>query len=216
MLVKYVAVPVKRTPKKVEVTLSRVTPVRKNVIKLNARVADIPADEITAAEEIAVVDETAATASEDNLDGIVPVYEFVAEDDYSDSEDSPEEESTVSAADVDADFEELENDLISQISDLEKADSDEDSVSDTELPGDDSIIQRHFVRNDTGELFESDNESAEGHEVACYDNTGKLKRACGVIRKGSSPLTSPADDNDEDDDDGFSQAVSDMFSFSND
>ena len=214
MLVKCVAVPKERTAKKVEVILSRVSPAKKNVIKLNARVAESALEEyedifaFDIAEDYDEVD--------DNLDGIVPIEEYHAdEDSEADAESTEEvsaedilnlltddeEDSEVSIYDVDADLEELENDLRNQLG--ETAD---DEYEDSSEPIDSSIIQRHFVRDNDGALYESDSEDAEGHEVACYDNLGKLKRACGVIKKGQ-----PLFEKEPDVDDIYSRAVADMF-----
>ncbi len=207
MLVKCIAVPRERTPKKVEVILSRIVPAQKNTVKLNVRVAQ---------QEVFVEETISAQAPEipeadDNLSGIIPSEGF-----YTDADDividdvdelteiffeetdeiTADDEPEVSISEINADFEELENDLRYQLGD--------DEIDDEEVmdESEDAIIQRHFVRNDTGELFASDSESADGHEVACYDNTGKLKRACGVIRKNQHLET---------EDDVYSAAVHDMF-----
>lgn len=207
MLVKCIAVPRERTPKKVEVILSRIVPAQKNTVKLNVRVAQ---------QEVFVEETISAPAPEipeadDNLSGIMPSEGFYTDDDDIVIDDVDElteiffeetdeimanDEPEVSISEINADFEELENDLRYQLGD--------DEIDDEEVmdESEDAIIQRHFVRNDTGELFASDSESADGHEVACYDNTGKLKRACGVIRK-NQPL--------ETEDDVYSAAVHDMF-----
>lgn len=217
MLVKCVAVPKERTAKKVEVILSRVSPSKKNVIKLNARIAAPALEEY---EDIFSFD-IAEGFDEvgDNLDGIVPIEEYYAEEHseaaaeeteevsaeeiftlFSDS-DEESDGAEVSIYDVDADLEELENDFRNQLGDV----ADDEYEADSEI-SDNSIVQRHFVRADDGALYESDSEDAEGHEVACYDNLGKLKRACGVIKKGQ-----PLFQKEPDIDDVYSRAVADMF-----
>ncbi len=224
MLVKCVAVPRERTPKKVEVILARALPSKKNVIKLNARVAE---SDVYESEDI-FTEDMCFDESSDNLNGIIPVDEYLASD--SDNYENDIDELTdiffEEADDLEAEMNASESfvddapsaeDISSMISELN---SDIDAIEydlmeqlegiSDESDSDESIIQRHFMRNDDGDLYESDSENADGHEVACYDNEGKLKRACGVIRKGQ-PMISP-----ESDDDIFGIAAADMFSFSED
>ncbi len=216
MLVKCVAVPRERTPKKVEVILTRINPSRKNVVRLSARIAEPvlcePAD-------IFVSDSFDSELENDNLNGIIPIDEYYCEDQtdadrytndlneltdiFFEEADDIESEITDSAevdissmiSELNYDIDAIESDLLTQFDD---ADNDPKS-------SDESIIQRHFIRDDTGKLYESDRENADGHEVACYDNAGKLKRACGVIRKGT-PSIIP-----ESDDDIYGMAAADMF-----
>ncbi len=208
MLVKCIAVHNERTPKKVEVILSRVIPAQKNVVKINARIARLAVDEsiddviddVIETDETAVEDviDTAVEDISDNLEGITPVIEY-----YTASDD---DDVSVSEPEDDIDIEDLENDLLSLITSDLGEEYDEPAEEEAVPERDDEIIQRHFIRGDTGELFMSDSEeAADGHEVACYDNEGKLKRACGVIRKGSPAALV------EDNDDVFSRAVNDMF-----
>lgn len=221
MLVKCVAVPKKRTPKKVEVILSRIPSAKKNVVKLNARVAEPAVNEY----ENIFSDDITYDEVSDNLNGIIPVDEYYSEDSHENDIDeltdiffeeaddleaemnTPESfpEETPSAEDISSMISELSSDIDAIESDLLQ--QMEDIGDETDVP-DESIIQRHFIRDDTGELFESSSEYADGHEVACYDNEGKLKRACGVIRKVQS-IIAP-----ESDDDVFGIAAADMFSAS--
>ncbi len=232
MLVKCIAVPKERTPKKVEVTLSRIPSQKKNTVRLNVRIAEPCLEE---PEEPFVEDIFDTPIEDDNLSGIIPVSEIhdaeeaeseetfdisdifcdedeEASDEPVDAEDifsafAERADDEVSISEINADFEELENDLRNQLGEDEVEENDEPEMF--RFARDEGIVQRHFVRDDSGELYESDSESAEGHEVACYDNMGKLTRACGIIRKGQPIFKEPETD------DVFSRAVSDMFSDSN-
>ncbi len=228
MLVKCIAVPKERTPKKVEVILTKALPERKNVIRLNARVAEPVVAEY---ENIFVSDMTFDEAN-DNLNGIIPVDEYYASESESEAshendideltdiffEEADDLEAEISSAEAFPDSTPSAEDISSMISelnsDIDAIESDLleqiEGISDDNV-SDESIVQRHFIRNDSGELYESDCvDEADGHEVACYDNEGRLKRACGVIRKGQS-IIAP-----ESDDDVFGMAAADMFSASED
>ncbi len=234
MLVKCFPVPNERTPKKVEVTLGRVSEHRKNTVRLNVRIAGSLCED---SENPPVEEAVSDPIQDDNLSGIIPVSQlssqenaetediaeiedvFESYDDCSeccDAEDNVSDEDLcfreLSASDIHADFEALENDLRKLEDDLRsQLGDDEPTETFAELPThDEGIVRRHFVRDDTGELYESDSANAEGHEVACYDNSGRLTRACGIIRKGQPLFKSP------DDDDIYNRAVSDMFSDGND
>lgn len=231
MLVKCFPVPNERTPKKVEITLGRVSEHKKNTIRLNARIAK---SQCEASEEAPVEAIVTKPATDDNLSGIIPVSELRKDEyvevenafeDFSVQSDNSESESVkaddlnddlflreLSATEINADFEALQNDLRKLENDLRSqlGDDEPEAVEDAMFSmHDEGIVRRHFVRDDSGDLYESDSADAEGHEVACYDNTGKLTRACGIIRKGQ-PLFKESDT-----DDIYSRVASDMFSDGN-
>ncbi len=212
MLVKCVAVYKERTPKKVEVILSKVIPAKKNVIRINARVAE----PVTAEIDDIFSSDISFEEENDNLSGIVPVDEFLSDDHENDIdeltdiffEEADDLEAELNASETAADNVPFEEDISSMLSEIDAIESDLMSQLDEEDDAtDESIVQRHFIRDEEGKLYEADScESADGHEVACYDNSGRLKRACGVIRKGQ-PVIAP-----ESDDDIFGHSAADMFS----
>ena len=109
--------------------------------------------------------------------------------------------------DINASFEELANDVDDRLSMIDFFDDDDEPDSESEqLLDDEGRMYRHFERDKDGERYETDELEAEGREVACFGEDGKLRRVCGVIKKNSSQAEKQKAINDI-----FSAAVSDMF-----
>lgn len=103
--------------------------------------------------------------------------------------------------DINASFAELANDVDDSLSRCVIPETEEEPEIE-----DEGMMYRHFERDKDGERYETDELQAEGHEVACFDEDGKLRRLCGVIKKNSSQA-----EKKKQIDDIFSAAVSDMF-----
>lgn len=97
------------------------------------------------------------------------------------------EERTATIEEINADFAELAQDVDERLSECEPI-ADEEVRS---IPADESDgrMYRHFERDNEGERYETDENAAEGHEVACFSESGKLTRVCGVMRKGGGQRT---------------------------
>lgn len=103
-------------------------------------------------------------------------------------DDDDEEEGGATLEEINALFDELEDDVDDSLSEFDDVGSLEDIETDAE-PVEDvaeqtTTMYRHFERDSQGDRYETDEPEAEGREVVCLNDAGKVIRACGVIRKG--------------------------------